>query len=743
MAAQPAVSQGSTLFDSDNEDGRVFKVNTKYAKEYESRKQKEELRRVQFQGDDDDGESTDSSEDEDAELLTAKLDTNIIKTINILRSKDSRIYDPSVNFFDNAEDSEEDSLPTKESKSKPKRYKDVVREQILKQMDEDVPIGEENDNDYGVLASDEAKSRLAYDNRQQELRKAFVDSTTGKKGYGIDDDGEDSDDDSDTFLVVKKVSKGITEDEDTAEARQEFLQEMEKLEKTARDDNRDFVDPKGEVKDGERFLLDFFKRRNWLERDNGDSGPDGNSIKGIQPPRPIAGDGNESENSLEQLHKTDDFEAQYNFRFEEAAAKSQSGADFSIIGYARGQTMNTLRRKDESRRDKRLSRKDRKVADRTAKEEQLKRLKNAKRQEMEGKLKQVKSVLGEVENRGEAVDEAAILKLLEGDFDPEEFEVLMEKTYGEDFYGKEDSEWQNDKDVRESLKHDEDGDLLVGEGDSDGGLYDNVEEDTESYKDGHETPADENDEEGWPEEEEVREEIEETELERTVKLKVENELYKLDYEDIVADIPTRFKYRQVEANNFGLSTEEILLARDTTLKQFVSLKKLAPYNEAGEHFVGSRKRRRFRDLLKQELEETVKSSKAVAEEGADEPAMEDRTQTKKRRRLKKGKKAENVPGDATGTANSDILERSEETDEGPKTKRRRRKKLKKEELTDGNLEKTEKKTNKHSIKARLESEAQEENKVDKRNHHTKKPRHKKKKSGIEGVSHSRLESYGL
>jgi protein KRI1 len=374
MAAQPAVSQGSTLFDSDNEDGRVFKVNTKYANEYESRKQKEELRRVQFQGDDDDGESTDSSEDEDAELLTAKLDTNIIKTINILRSKDSRIYDPSVNFFDNAEDSEEDSLPTKESKSKPKRYKDVVREQILKQMDEDVPIGEENDNDYGVLASDEAKSRLAYDNRQQELRKAFVDSTTGKKGYGIDDDGEDSDDDSDTFLVVKKVSKGITEDEDTAEARQEFLQEMEKLEKTARDDNRDFVDPKGEVKDGERFLLDFFKRRNWLERDDGDSGPDGNSIKGIQPPRPIASDGNESENSLEQLHKTDDFEAQYNFRFEEAAAKSQSGADFSIIGYARGQTMNTLRRKDESRRDKRLSRKDRKVADRTAKEEQLKRL---------------------------------------------------------------------------------------------------------------------------------------------------------------------------------------------------------------------------------------------------------------------------------------------------------------------------------------------------------------------------------
>ena len=547
------MSSSQALFGDDSEgEEDELRVNQTFAKAYQSRKQQEELRNYQDNEDDDDSSSASSSEDEDGNLLSPSMDVSILRTIHALRNKDEKIYDPSSRFFP-----EQNALKVvkEEKRKKPKRFKDVMREEILEQMNQ-----EEKDED-SVAEEVETENPLEYDREQKALRSAFLESTQ-----------EDEDEEADWMMVKKKGPD--TKEEDGVE--ELYQQELQALEKTA---GTPLQDPRGEVEDGDKFLLDFLKNKKWIDKE---ADRDNDSLD-----EKNGNNGNESDDSMHDLDKADEFESKYNFRFEEAeAAAGTSGADFSVIGYARGGTMNTLRRKDDSRKRKRLERKERKAAERKAKEEQLRRLKNAKREEMEAKLKQIKSVLGQVEERGKAVDEATMLKLMEGDYDPEEFEKMMNEAYGDDFYQQEDAEWKTDTDVRESLLKDEDGNMIVGQDDVEGGLYDNVEDDDE-YDHGAEGDAVVDENEDWNEADEYEgeeafvddTEHEETETEKKLKEKMMDELYKLDYEDIIAGMPTRFKYRTVEKNDYGLTPEEILFARDSTLKSYVSLKKMAPYRE--------------------------------------------------------------------------------------------------------------------------------------------------------------------
>ena len=69
------------------------------------------------------------------------------------------------------------------------------------------------------------------------------------------------------------------------------------------------------------------------------------------------------------------------------------------------------------------------------------------------------------------------------------------------------------------------------------------------------------------------------------------ELEALDYEDFVAGVPCRFKYRQVKPRDYGLTVDEILEWEDQKLNKLVSLKKIAPYREDDEVKVTKRKKK--------------------------------------------------------------------------------------------------------------------------------------------------------
>ena len=641
-----------------------------------------------------------------------------------MRNKDDSIYKKDTKFFKEMQTASSDSEGDVAKKRKPKTYKDMVREEILEKMEKGEDAGSDRDDEKvgDILRSrqnNDKMEKLEYDEEQKKLRAEFM------KG---DSDSNDEDDD----WLVKKKGNNVPD----GEVEKERLNEIEALARTSESNGLNLKDPKGEVEDGDKFLLDFIKNKRWVDQHEFSD----NEVEAPTKPRIIDNedDDNDSDASLEDIERTDAFESKYNFRFEEA--NENSGAALSVVGYSRSSLSDTIRRKDESRKLKREQRKYRKASERKTKEERLKRLKNAKKDELEGRIKQIKSVLGEqsgaapVEGIGDdpAIDEEMVAKLMEGDFDPDKFEELMSKMYSDDFYEKEEKEWKTDLDVKQSLKNAEaevDGIVLNDEGEGD--VYDDAGGEMED--DGK---YDEN--EGYDMEEDgVTNAEQESGLDKKLKERMLDELYKLDYEDIIGDMPTRFKYRKVEANRYGLRPEEILFSRDTSLKQFVSLKRMAPYIEDGEYVPGSKKRRHFREMSKAEIESEVQKSSKKESNGTEE----DQQPKKKRRRQKKGKKNDSsdvptVEGVADEKFNAkrkdDKESKSDKEMKSTSTKRTRKKKGAKSRKNEDDTA--------FDTKQELSKECPAEKKAGKKEH---KNNHKPKKQKVDGVSSSRLQSYGL
>ncbi|KAI8984084.1 KRI1-like family C-terminal-domain-containing protein [Mycotypha africana] len=468
----------------------------------------EEVAQKQAEGNDDvDSETSDSDEDEDddAQLLTPAVDSQILKTIAAIRSKDPRVYQKDARFFNN--DSNDSVVATKADKKQKKQKEDAPL--TLKDYERKMLL------EHGGFIEDEDEANLktaekTHEEEQAELRDAF------KKAIVSDTENEEESDDDDGFLQKKeKTTEEKQAEED--DYRRFLLEEMKNDEhsKKAVEEWSNYKE-NPDISAEEAFLMDYVLNRGWV--DKGEERENTN-LEEVDP-----------EKDEEYLDNVDRFESKYNFRFEEEGSSN-------IITHARD-VEGTVRRKKSKRALRREKERLHKEALKEQKMVELKEEKNRKMKEIREKLKEIQGITGAKALGLENID-------LEGDFDPATFDAHMNSVFDEDYYNQQD----DDPTVKPQWDDDiMDADFLPG---------------GEKYPD-EETNQPEMDSE------EVRQKKEMVE-------KLLDEYYSLNYEDVIGgDTFTRFKYAKTEPENYGLTAEEILLADDRELNNYIGIKMMAP-----------------------------------------------------------------------------------------------------------------------------------------------------------------------
>jgi len=679
-----------------------FKINDSYAKNYENWRSKEELQklkgRLHISNDEDimalsEGSSESSSSEEEWDEEKEK---SFFRALSCLKKKDPKIYNNDVTFFNKT-----GQAPSAESQEKVKKKKENNKPYTLKdherQMALENKLGMEDEATNETDNLPPKYSDLSYVSKLKSIKDEFRNALDGVESGSSDSEAEpNSSKKAEAFRDFLKPREDKDVDKESADYKTWLKNELTSF--PVDDPETQYLHDhwiKNEKLDeGEKFLRDYILNRKYMDGDD-------KGTKGYMKYNDIVHDSDEEglsgDEKFEETRET--FEHKYNFRFEEP--------DQEFIKRFPRTVSDSLRRPDDRRRLQRLSKKEQEEQRKTEKRMEIQRLKALKRKEIMDKIKQIQETTGE--------DFLALKdEDLEKDFDPAEYDERMKQVFSEDFYGKDNADHEKPRfDFVEGIDDDVDvpamdwDELDQGEDIDDANVVDKKTNKVSSAEIEAQPKASSS--------RQLQQELIEScegkggrgqnkrkrksaflEALETIKPKFDpsahsnfqdyfDEYYKLDFEDLIGDLPCRFKYRKVVSNDFGLTTEEILNAPDRELNSWVSLKKTYQYRPDEEELyeVQAYRKKACNKNLKKKVLPSLHEPQDIEQENEDIVNDTPVKKSKKKKKKKKSKKTGDVAVKTEQDANG-IPDANEITAAGTETHPKSKKiKIKKEKDANG------------------------------------------------------------